>query len=242
MLVVVGLFAPGVAHAAPPATSFTTFTPSAEATKVLLLDPQVDIQFLTTSGPEKRADWNEMAKANMIKAVTAELQATKETVVRPALSADQADAAQQIILLQQAVTAAMPMLQPLLPHQRKHKETYTIGPGAALLAGDTGADYAVLVDVRAVIESSGVFLTQMMISMATGVTPASQNFRGTSVSVFDLKSGELVWKKLVVYGDARTEAESADIARRIFDNGPFAGAPAAPASERTPAVGATPTS
>ncbi len=214
------------ASAAPPATSFESFTPKSDAAKVLLLEPQVDIVFVTTSGPEKRADWNETAKANMRKAVTAELTATKETVIQAAPPADAADAFQQIILLQKAVAASKSPFVPMLPHQRAQKEVYTIGPGAALLAGDTGADYAMLVDVRAQIESGGVFLSKVLISAATGYTPVSTEFRGASVSVFDLTSGDLVWLKLATMGDPRTEKESADIARRLFDKGPFGASPA----------------
>ncbi|NBC34897.1 MAG: hypothetical protein GVY13_19675 [Alphaproteobacteria bacterium] len=93
----------------------------------------------------------------------------------------------------------------------------------AALTGEDAADYALFLTSRAYIESSGLFLTKLMVSVATGgnYLPPSANFRGTMVSLVDLESGEIVWLGTTLQGDPREADQAGDIMERVFEQSPL---------------------
>lgn len=93
----------------------------------------------------------------------------------------------------------------------------TLGADASLLADEYGTDYAVFIDHYSQIESGGVFMTQVLATMATGYTPPSQNVRLTAGTVIDLSDGDLVDRRTVVLGDPRDLDESGHIVTRILN-------------------------
>lgn len=218
-------------HATAAEAASPVFVPKVDDAKILLMKPDVAIRFITTGGTELRADWSETAENNLIASLEVGLKSSSDTLLRAETPNGDSDALNQATLLQQAVADAQaahvnftdPMtFRGPLPHWRTRKETYSVGPEAAkLMAGSTGADYAMFLRSRAQIESGGVFLTQVLIGVATGYTPPSQNFRGTAISLVDLKSGDIVWQNLRLGGDPRNPAEASSIMSTILNKGPL---------------------
>jgi hypothetical protein len=195
------------------------------------MEPDVEVNFLTTTGTELRADWTQQAEENLMRALAAELAASGETVVMYAPGDTPSADAQQTLLLQEAVTDAlaahvvfmdMYSFQGVLPHKGEEVFPYTLGDSVRALAPEGQADYALFMTSRSTIESGGVFWTKVMIGVATGYTPASSNFRGVHIALVDLRTGEVVWLQGTVFGDPRNPAEAATMISNLLENGPLA--------------------
>ena len=65
-------------------------------------------------------------------------------------------------------------------------------------------------------------MTKVLIGAVTGYVPASASFRGTYVSLVDLRTGEVVWLRGHNLGDPRNAQEANSIMNEIFDAGPLA--------------------
>lgn len=220
------------ATAAPPIGS--DFRPPSQSVSVLVMEPDVQVTFITTGGAERRADWSEQAKSNLMSALMSELAESGERAALYNAAEYQTEAAQQALLLNQAVTDALAAhvifmdistFAGRLPHQQSQPETYTLGQSVRDFAPETEADYALFLTSRSQIESGGMFMTKVLIGAVTGYVPASANFRGTYVSLVDLRSGEVVWLRGHTMGDPRNAQEAASIMNEIFDGGPLALAP-----------------
>jgi hypothetical protein len=110
-----------------------------------------------------------------------------------------------------------------LPHvTAKNRQAYTLGEAVRALAPGIEADYAVFLHSRAQIESGGLFMAKVLIGAATGYVPATANFRGTYISVVDLRTGDVVWLRGHNMGDPRNPQEAASILDQIFRDSPFA--------------------
>lgn len=211
--------------AAPVGASFRAASSNAS---ILLMEPNVSVIFVTTGGSEPRADWTEQAKTNLTEALVSQLQASGERVTVYD-AANETPEVQQALLLQEAVTDALaahvvfigPGFMGQLPHQRTQPETYSLADTVGVLAPNAEADYAMFLTSRAQIESGGLFMTKVLIGAATGYTPASADFRGTYISLVDLRTGEVVWLDSALMGDPRDPAEAATIISQILEGGPF---------------------
>ena len=216
------------------------FRAAKESATILVMQPDVEITFLTTGGAERRSDWQDTARQNLTTALSAELQSTGETLIMHDAAAALSPEAQQAVLLTDAVTDALTshvmMLDPMsyrgpLPHQKDQRETYTLGETVRQLAPGVEADYALFTTSRSTIESGGVFMVKVLVGAATGYTPASANWRGTYMTLVDLRTGEVVWVRGWAGGDTRNPNEAVSIVDNILGNGPLAPA-AAPSSRR----------
>lgn len=228
-----GLAVLGLGACATPAPIMAdNFAETRDTVSVLVMEPDVEVTFVTTSGPEYRADWTEAARANLMASLETQLEAGNETVLTFEADEGEAEAVRQLLLLNQAVTDAMMthtvFVDPQtyagpLPHKEPRELDYTLGESVAALTGEDAADYALFLTSRAYIESSGLFLTKMMIGVATGgnYVPPSANFRGTMVSLVDLDSGDVVWLGTTLQGDPREADEAANIMERVFKQSPL---------------------
>jgi hypothetical protein len=211
-----------------------------DSARILVMEPDVQVNFITTGGTELRADWSQQAEENLLTALKAELARSGETVVEfnPAEHQDDAEM-QQALLLQQAVTNAFSahvvMISPMtwggpLPHQKDRRESYTMGESVRELSEGVEADYALFMTSRSQIESGGMVFTKILLSTAVGVASGgsyipvygSANFRGTYISLVDLRTGEVVWLRSTNLGDPRNAPEAATIISSILRNGPLA--------------------
>lgn len=207
------------------------FRAPSETASILIMEPDVEVTFVTTGGAEPRADWAEQAESNLLAALRQELAESGETVVLFDPNAEQSEETQQALLLHQAVTSSLAAhvvfvdiaaFAGALPHQSTQREIYTLGDSVRHLAPGQDADYALFLTSRSQIESGGLFMTKVLIGAATGYVPASATFRGTSVSVVDLRTGEVVWLGAWNSGDPRNPDEAESIISQIFRQSPFA--------------------
>ncbi len=207
------------------------FRAEQQSASILIMDPDVEVVFVTTGGSETRADWSQQAEANLLRAVQSQLlQSGERASVYDA--SELSREAQQTLLLNQAITDALAAhvvfmdittFAGPLPHvTAENRVPYTLGESVRALAPNAQADYALFLTSRAQIESGGLFMAKVLIGAATGYVPASANFRGTYVSIVDLRTGEVVWLRSYNMGDPRNENEANSIVQQIFKDSPFA--------------------
>ncbi|MEO0983134.1 MAG: hypothetical protein AAFX03_10835 [Pseudomonadota bacterium] len=206
------------------------FEETRDSVRVLMMEPDVSMFFFTTGGQEMRADWTERATENLSSALRTELENSGETVIQFVASEGGTEEIRQLLLLNEAVTqtvrdhvgiAGANVIPSPLPHRAARRLDYTLGAQATELADAFDADYAAFLVSRAQFESSGVFMRSVFVGTLTGFVPASQRFRGTYVSLVDLKSGDVVWVNGRTVGDPRDPEEAADIAAAIMESSPL---------------------
>ncbi|HVK79890.1 MAG TPA: hypothetical protein VM915_04695 [Verrucomicrobiae bacterium] len=214
----------------------STFRAPSDSVSILIMDPDVEVTFVTTGGADVRADWSQQAEANLVQALQTELSQTGERATIYDVNLHGSPDSEQALLLNEAVTDALAAhvvfmdiatFAGPLPHvTAESRETYTLGESVRALAPGAEADYALFMTSRSQIESSGLFMAKVLIGAATGYVPATANFRGTYVSLVDLRTGEVVWLRGWNMGDPRNPDEAASIMNEIFTNGPLAPPPA----------------
>lgn len=185
---------------------------------LLVMEPNAKVVFITTGGAEVRADWSEAARGHLRDHYIGQLGESGHRVVAFDESAvTNADELAQLLLLYEVVAQSTSID---MPHKggRDANRELTLGDSVALLRDAFGADRAVFVDSYSQIESSGVFLSQVLIGTATGYTPPSQNLRITTTNVVDLEDGRLVDTAFVMLGDPRHPVESAGMVERMLRN------------------------
>jgi hypothetical protein len=229
---VVGFWSLALCASAQPIAIGSDFRIQSEHPTVLVMEPDVTVTFLTTGGPEQRADWSQQAETNLTSALMTQLSGVGVQAASYNAAAPESIDTQQAVLLNQAVTNALAahvaFIDPgsfmgNLPHQKIQPETYTLAETAQQLSPGSTADYAMFLTSHARIESGGVFWTSVMIGAVTGYVPVSTAFRGTYLSLVDMHTGNVVWLKARVMGDPRNPTEAAAIISEILRGGPFQG-------------------
>lgn len=189
-----------------------------EAPDYLIMEPNAEVVFITTGGAEVRADWTAQAKENLFNHFSTQVGDQGFETVGFDADAERNDQLDQLLLLYEVVAQHAGDAMPHKGGGMGSNTDLTLGSDAALLADSYDSDYAVFIDHYSQIESSGVFMTSVMIGVATGYTPPSQNIRLTAGTVVDLETGDLVDREWVVMGDPRDVDESANIVSRIMNN------------------------
>lgn len=188
-----------------------------EAPDYLIMEPNAEVVFITTGGAEVRADWTAQAKENLFSHFDTQVGEQGFDTVAFDADAERNDQLDQLLLLYEVVAQHAGANMPHKGGVGSNMDL-TLGSDAALLGDTYDSDYAVFIDHYSQIESGGVFMTQVMIGVATGYTPPSQNIRLTAGTVIDLQTGDLVDREWVVMGDPRDVDESANIVSRIMNN------------------------
>ena len=230
------LLAPGAAYAADKKPKITDYDEPRESVSVALMPLDVEVRFVKVGGMDLRADWTELANSNFHTAITDHLQGTGETVIDYSVFEDKLSELEQLQLLQQHVAEAMTThvvpvgVTPFmgnLPHKKNQNLlTYSLGPEIKHLRELTDADYAAFLTNRTVIESGGSFWTKALIGGVTGYTPAIYSFKGTYISLVDLKTGNVVWLaantgSTLMGSDARNPENAKAVVTKMLDKGPF---------------------
>lgn len=194
-----------------------------EAVDVLLMPANAEIMFITTGGSELRADWSEAAQTNLTTHLETYVADQGLTMVSFDEDAEKSEDLEQLLLLAEVVrnSAALNM-----PHKPKttgnsllsgnNRADLTLGDNVSLLKEAYGAEQVVFVDHYSQIESSGMFMAQVLIGAATGYVPVSQNFRGTVATVIDLDTGQITSRNFATMGDSRDVGESKGIVDRVM--------------------------
>ncbi|MEE9347443.1 MAG: hypothetical protein V3U82_04560 [Robiginitomaculum sp.] len=177
-------------------TTTNSFT-AAQSSKTLLVKPDVELSVLMASGMrEVRANWSQDGEKYLTAALVEALKARGSdiTVMDPneGLTPRQI----QIIKLNDAVvqTSLIHDYQANKLPTKKDKFDRTIGPGAMVLKGSSGADYALMIKSRGAFQSGGKMV--MNIAMAALGGPVQTGGTTLYATLVDLETGDIVWSNL----------------------------------------------
>lgn len=205
-------------------TTTNIFQP-AENGLTLLVKPDVELKVLMASGlAETRADWSKDGEANLANALEAALRAKGGKVQPMDLSSGLTAKQIQMIKLNDAVIATS-FQYDYQGYNLPTKEgafDRSIGPGAAALAGNSGADYALMVTARGSYSSGGK--VAMNIAMAALGGPVQVGGQQAFASLVDLKSGDILWTNLATAatGEDMRKPDGADsLVERLLKDFPI---------------------
>lgn len=196
----------------------TAFAQDEPAADYLVMEPNAQVVFITTGGAEVRADWTEAAKTNLRNGFDNQVGERGHNTTRFDEGADRSEELEQLLLLYEVVSQSVDLRMPHKGGEMRSNHDITLGASASLLSEAYDTDYAIFIDHYSQIESGGVFMTQVLVGAATGVSIPSQNIRLTAGTVVDLETGDIVDRRAVFMGDPRDVDESANIVRRIMND------------------------
>lgn len=170
----------------------------AEAPPLLLIEPDVRLAKMLAGGTEEpRPEWNAAAGALVARHARDTAISRGRTVTEMA-RADLSEAARQVLLLHEALLVSMRQSEygDPPPATMPRKRSWTLGPGARALRGETGASQALL------LNASGAFTgavrgALVVIGLAAGV-PTPTGLQRASASLIDLDSGDILWRKAII--------------------------------------------
>lgn len=209
------------------------FKDSRESVKVAVMPLDVEVTFAKVGSRDVRADWTAQAKKNLEDSLLRGLEASGEEVIKYEISGSDTQT-QQLTLLQQhvaqAINSHVVLTDPAqyrgpLPHKKGEDQmTYSLGSGVQSVKAQTNADYAAFLTNRTVVESGGSVFAKIAIGTVTGYVPGLSSFKGTSLSLVDLNTGEVKWLNSNVGGlggDPRKPENADKIVGNILSKSPF---------------------
>lgn len=208
-------------------TTTNTFTAPDAETQTLMFNPDVQMFSILASGVlEPRAKWSESAQKNLNLALQQQLQARNSSVVFMEEDATLSDKQVQLLKLKDAVLAANVQYKQL--KNKKDVFDLTLGPEANLLAGETGADFALLSYARGSFQSAGkVLVNAALIALtayAGGAAFVQTGQQTATISLVDLSNGDIVWTNSAVLGagaDPRSEKGAQSVAKTLLKDFPL---------------------
>ena len=177
-------------------------------TKVLLVQPDVQLALLTASGlQERRADWSEGGQANLNMAIAEALEGRSHSIQTLDPAASMEGRTGQLLRLHEAVGASVQAFEysGLKLPTKQGTFDWTLGEGAQTIQAATGADYALFVTARGNYASDG--RKAMMVGAALLGVSVPLGSQTVMASVVDLRTGRVVWFNLAIAGpqaDIRT--------------------------------------
>ena len=196
---------------------------AAEAADYLVMPPNAEVVFITTGGAEPRADWSDAARMNFESHVSDQLTANGHSFMSYETSEDTSDDIEQLMLLQELVTASLSMHIPHKEGNGYNNTDLSLGDSVSLLRGENDVDEVLFVDHYSQIESSGVFLMAVAVGTVTGYVPPSNNVRFSRFSTFDMETGDLTNTAIHMFGDPRDVGESQNIVSNLMRGMSLAG-------------------
>jgi hypothetical protein len=213
------------------------FTPPQGDYKLLVLRPDVQVSSITTGGlPERRADWTEQARTNVIAALRAQ-QADRggKTLImerRDSLPGVSAEEVAELERLNAAVSQSVALHKYLgynLPTKRRRGLEYTLGQEAIEFGRKTGYDYALFMHAEDSFASGGRVALQVLGIAGCFIGFCAPNIGGAGqfayASLVDLRTGEVVWFNVlqagsqiagIKMGDIRSPEGSAQLVDRLL--------------------------
>ncbi|WP_017932583.1 hypothetical protein [Robiginitomaculum antarcticum] len=195
-------------------TKITTnqFTAKTDAV-TLIYTPDVELSVLMATGmQETRADWSETGQDNITVALQSALDGRASRIIVHDREDVQSPRQSQLVKLTDAVMQTSLQYdyrgQKLPTHKKRYSRS--IGPGATLLAGDSGANYALMVLARGNYQSGGK--VAMNIAMAALGGPMQFGGQNLYAALIDLETGDIVWSNLATAapGEDMRKTEGAD--------------------------------
>lgn len=205
-------------------TTTNSYVP-VKAAKTLLVKPDVELKLLMASGmTETRADWSKQGEANLAAALTAELESYGGQVEAMDLNQDLSSRQIQMVKLNEAVISTSLRYDYYGSSLPTLKDSYSrsIGPGAATLAGDSGADYALMVKAAGSYSSGGK--VAMNIAMLALGGPVQTGGQSLFASFVDLKTGDILWSNLASAAsnaDMRTPDGASTLVKSVLKDFPL---------------------
>ena len=205
-----------------------------KSAKILLIRPTIKVGAQSTGGMfEPNADWTAQAKDNLgVALAAAQSKLGNEIVVAPesvgAAAETMADYRALFSVLANSVITYQFFPGNRLPtKKRKGAFDWTMGPGVAKIAENSGADYALFIYTNDQYGSTGRKMLQLFAAMAY-VSVKSGEHNGFA-GLVDLHTGELVWLNadLAMGGDVRTPDGATKRAEQLLKGFPGSEAPAA---------------
>lgn len=163
----------------------------------ILFAPDVEMSSIHASGLlEPRADWSQAAQKNLQNALEAKLKERDSKVYFMDADAELTDEQVQMLKLKDAVLIAS-QNHHLLKHK---KDVYdlTLGPGASILADDTGARFALLTRAQGSFQSAGKVAVNIAMALIGGPIQTGAQF--ATLSLVDLETGDVVWTNNATIG------------------------------------------
>lgn len=206
------------------AAGVTAAAPAKNA-RIVLVEPDIRLSIILASGmQEPRADWTASGRGNIQAAVERSLKdkAHSYSVLKPD---DNMDGQAGQLLRLNAVVGQSILLHSYGPFPLPTKGKtfdWTLGEGAASVAGADGADYALFVNGSGSY-SSGARVAVMITAAALGVglpTGGQQVF----ASLVDLKTGKVVWFNVAQAApgaDMRTPEGAAMLVESMLKDAPL---------------------
>jgi hypothetical protein len=182
-----------------------------KSAKILLIRPTIKVGAQSTGGMfEPNADWTAQAKENLGAALDVAQGKLGNDVIRAEepigrQAETMADYQSLFSVLADSVINYQFFPGNRLPtKKRKGSFEWTMGPGIAEIARDTGADYALFIYTEDQYGSTGRKILQLFAAMAY-VSVKSGEHKGFA-GLVDLRTGDLVWLNadLAMGGDVRT--------------------------------------
>jgi len=206
--------------------------------KILLIRPTISVGAQSTGGMfEPNADWTAQARDNIAAALAlAQTRLGNQVIVaeEPVGPAAQAMADYRALF---SVVADSVMRYQFFPgnrlpsKKRKGVFDWTMGPGVAEIARETGADYALFLSNQDQYGSTGRKILQVSAAFAY-VSVKSGEHTGMA-GLIDLKTGDLVWLNadMAMGGDVRTPQGAKKRVAQLLEDFPGSTPPATPAAE-----------
>ena len=214
------------------------FTPPAGDYKLLVMRPDVTVGSVTAGGMvERRADWTETARANLLAALKAQQAGRGGNALilekRDGLPGVDAETIAELERLHYAVGSSIALHKysgRYLPTKRGKGLDWTLGQDAVRLGQRTGMDYALFLYAEDSFASTGRVALQVLGVAGCVVGFCAPNIGGGGqfayASLVDLRSGEVVWFNVlqtgtqvagINIGDIRNPEGAARMVERLLD-------------------------
>jgi hypothetical protein len=212
------------------------FAPPQGDYSLIVMRPDVKVSLLTAGGlAEQRADWTEQARANLLRALTAQ-QATRggKTLIaetRQSVTGVSADEIAELERLHAAVGSSIALHKYMgasLPTKRRQGIDWTLGEDAVKFGKATGMDYALFLYAEDSFASTGRVALQVLGIAGCFIgfcAPTSGGGQFAYASLVDLRTGEVAWFNVlqtqsqvpgVQFGDIRTPEGAAQMVERLL--------------------------
>jgi hypothetical protein len=194
-------------------------------TKVLLLQPDVQLSVLPAAGPlEPRKDWSDGARDNLTASLEKELTQRAHRFEAMDPQGSMTGRAGQLLRLHEVVGQSISMFSYsglVLPTKGKNFD-WTLGEGAQVLGQAKGADYALFVTARGTYASGG--RTAMMVGAALLGVSIPMGSQQIYASLVDLRTGRVVWFNIATAGpnaDIRSAEGAASLVGDLLKGAPL---------------------
>jgi hypothetical protein len=204
------------------------FRPPAGSYSLIVMRPDVSVGLLTAGGEvEARKEWTDQARANLLKALSAQ-QAGRGGTTKIAATREETGADPEMVAdldrLHQAVGAAIRLHKygPFQLPTKAGKFDWTLGEQAVRFGQASHFDYALFLHVEDSFSSSGRVALQAVALMGCMVGVCVMPHGGQQAayaSLVDLKTGQIVWFNQLSssVGDVRTEDGAKTMITQLLD-------------------------